>query len=255
MKVRFLGTGTSTGVPQIGCQCEVCTSNDPRDKRLRSSVRIEVGDTLLMIDCTPDFRQQVMHLPHRKIDGYLFTHEHYDHVGGIDDLRPFSRFGAVDLYMEAHLEEVIRQRIPYCFTSHGYGGVPDINVKRINHEETFHVGAIDITPIRVMHYKLPILGFRVGNFAYLTDVKTIPEEELDKLVGLDTIVISALRKKEHISHQTLDQALNLTRRINPRTAYFSHISHEMGLHAQVEKELPLNIFLAHDGLEIEIARN
>lgn len=250
MKVRFLGTGTSTGVPQIGCRCEVCSSDDARDKRLRSSVRIEVDDMLLMIDCTPDFRQQMMHLPYRKIDGYLFTHEHYDHVGGIDDLRPFSRFGTVDLYMEAHLEEVIRERMPYCFAPYGYGGIPDIRILRINSEQPFHVGSIEIIPIRVMHYKLPILGFRIGDFAYLTDVKTIPSEELEKLRNLDTLVVSALRKTEHISHQTLGEALALTGAINPRNAYFSHISHEMGLHTMVEKELPDNIFLAYDGLEI-----
>lgn len=251
MKVRFLGTGTSTGVPQIGCQCEVCTSNDPRDKRLRSSVRIEVGEVLLMVDCTPDFRQQVIDLPFQKIDGYLFTHEHYDHVGGIDDLRPFSRFGPVDLYMEERLEMAVRERMPYCFTPHGYGGIPNINIKKINHKEPFYVGSVEVTPIRVMHYMLPILGFRIGDFAYLTDVKTIPEEEIKKLHGLDTLVISALRKTEHISHQTLGEAIALTQVIKPHRAYFSHISHEMGLHADVEKELPENTFLAYDGLVID----
>ena len=203
-----------------------------------------------MIDCTPDFRQQVMHLPYRKIDAYLFTHEHYDHVGGIDDLRPFSRFGTVDLYMEAHLEEVIRDRMPYCFTPYGYRGVPDIHIKRINPDQPFHVQQVEITPIRVMHYKLPILGFRIGDFAYLTDVKTIPAGELEKLKNLDLLVISALRKTEHLSHQTLDEAIGLTQALHPRVTYFTHLSHEMGLHEEVEKELPENIFLAYDGLEV-----
>lgn len=252
MNVRFLGTGTSTGVPQIGCRCEVCSSRGERDKRLRSSVRIEVGDTLLLIDCTPDFRQQMMGLPYRKIDGCLFTHEHYDHVGGIDDLRPFSRFGTIDLYMEAYLEEVIKERMPYCFTPYGYKGVPDINIKRINSREPFYVGTVEITPIRVMHYKLPILGFRIGDFAYLTDVKTIPADELDKLQGLDTLVMSALRKTEHISHQTLEEAIKLIQKINPHTTYLTHLSHEMGFHATVEEELPENIFLAYDGLEVSV---
>ena len=250
MKIRFLGTGTSTGVPQIGCRCEVCLSGDTHDKRLRSSVRIEVGDALLIIDCTPDFRQQMMHLPYRKIDGYLFTHEHYDHVGGIDDLRPFSRFGPVDLYMEERTEKAIRERMSYCFGPYHYTGVPDLNIKGIRPGLDFYIGSLRVTPIRVMHYKLPILGFRLGNFAYLTDVKTIPAEELSKLQGLDTLVVSALRKTEHISHQTLGEALELVREIKPRAAFLTHISHEMGLHGQVEKELPQNTWLAYDGLEV-----
>jgi phosphoribosyl 1,2-cyclic phosphate phosphodiesterase len=250
MNVRFLGTGTSTGVPQIGCRCDVCSSGDPRDNRLRASVMVEVGIRRLLIDCSPDFRQQVMPLPYRKIDGCLFTHEHYDHVGGIDDLRPFSRFGTVNLYMEAHLEEVIRLRMPYCFSPHGYKGVPDIRVQLIEPGKVFRVDEVEVTPIRVMHYKLPILGFRIGDFAYLTDVKTIPEGELEKLRGLDVLVISALRKTEHFSHQTLGEALSVIRVINPGTAYLTHISHELGLHAEVQQELPETVFLAYDGLEV-----
>ena len=250
MNVRFLGTGTSTGVPQIGCRCDVCSSGDPRDNRLRASVMVEVGIRRLLIDCSPDFRQQVMPLPYRKIDGCLFTHEHYDHVGGIDDLRPFSRFGTVNLYMEAHLEEVIRLRMPYCFSPHGYKGVPDIRVQLIEPGKVFRVDEVEVTPIRVMHYKLPILGFRIGDFAYLTDVKTIPEGELEKLRGLDVLVISALRKTEHFSHQTLGEALSVIRVINPGAAYLTHISHELGLHAEVQQELPETVFLAYDGLEV-----
>lgn len=250
MNVRFLGTGTSTGVPQIGCECEVCTSDDECDKRLRSSIRIEIGGILIIIDCTPDFRQQVMHLPYKKIDGILFTHEHYDHLGGIDDLRPFSRFGAVELYMEERLEIVVRERMPYCFAPRDYGGVPNININTIMNDETFYIGPIAIIPIRVMHHKLPILGYRIGDFAYLTDVKTIPDSEFEKLHNLDTLVVSALRKTIHISHQTLDEAIALTKVVKPKKTYFSHISHEMGLHAQVDRELPDNIFLAYDGLEI-----
>ncbi len=250
MKVRFLGTGTSTGVPQIGCRCEVCRSDNPLDKRLRTSVRIEVDDLLLMIDCTPDFRQQVMCLPYSKIDGYLFTHEHYDHVGGIDDLRPFSRFGPVDLYMEAPLEKAIKERMPYCFVPYKYKGVPDINIKRIDPDQPFCIGEVEILPIRVMHHKLPILGFRIGDFAYLTDVKTIPDGEFNKLAGLDVLVLNALRKTDHMSHLSLDQALELIEKISPRVTYLTHISHELGLHDQVKKELPENVFLAYDGLEV-----
>jgi Metal-dependent hydrolases of the beta-lactamase superfamily I len=252
MKVRFLGTGTSTGVPQIGCRCEVCSSADFRDKRLRASIRIEVDKKVIMIDCSPDFRQQMLPLPFTKIDGLLFTHEHYDHVGGIDDLRPYSVFGSVPLYMEEHLEDTVRKRMPYCFAPYTYGGVPDITVRRIDDKETFHIETVKVIPIRVMHYRLPILGFRIRDFAYLTDVKTIPETEFEKLEGLDTLVISALRKTEHISHQTLEQALEMVNRVKPETAFFTHMSHEMGLHATVEGDLPPNVFLAYDGLEISL---
>lgn len=252
MKVQFLGTGTSTGVPQIGCSCAVCRSGDTRDKRLRTSVRIEVSGKTLVIDCTPDFRQQMMPIPFKKIDGVLLTHEHYDHIGGIDDLRPFSVFGSVDLFMEEQLEYAIRERMPYCFGPVRYGGVPDITIQKINEKTPFYIGNVEVIPIRVMHYKLPILGYRIANFVYLTDVKTIPETEFDKLKNVDTLVISALRKKEHISHQTLEQALLVVDRIRPKKTFFTHLSHEMGLHEEVEKELPPHIMLAYDGLEISI---
>ncbi|MCE5206468.1 MAG: MBL fold metallo-hydrolase [Porphyromonadaceae bacterium] len=252
MKVQFLGTGTSTGVPQIGCRCAVCRSNDLRDKRLRASVRVEVADKSLVIDCTPDFRQQMLPLPFAKIDGVLLTHEHYDHTGGIDDLRPFSVFGSVDLFMEEQLEYAIRKRMPYCFGPVKYGGVPDITVRKINEKNPFYIGSVEVIPIRVMHYKLPILGYRIENFVYLTDVKTIPETEFDKLKNVDTLVISALRKKEHISHQTLEQALKVVDRIGPKKVFFTHMSHEMGLHEMVDEELPSHVKLAYDGLELSI---
>jgi phosphoribosyl 1,2-cyclic phosphate phosphodiesterase len=252
MKVQFLGTGTSTGVPQIGCSCAVCSSTDPRDKRLRASIRIEIEGNILLIDCSPDFRQQIMPFPFEKIDGVLFTHGHYDHTGGIDDLRPFSEFGTVDLYMEETLEQVIRERMPYCFGPHRYGGVPDITIKRINEKDAFFVNSIEIIPIRVMHYKLPILGFRIANFAYLTDVKTIPKGEWEKLRNLDTLIISALRRTEHISHQTLQQALEIVEMIRPKRTFFTHMSHEMGLYEEIQKELPMHVMFAYDGMELTI---
>jgi len=252
MKIHFLGTGTSTGIPQIGCHCEVCRSSDSHDKRLRTSVSIEVDDKLILIDCTPDFRQQVLPLSFRKIDALLFTHEHYDHMGGIDDLRPYAVFGTVDLYMEKRLDMGLRIKMPYCFSENKYGGVPDIRVKQINEDDSFYIGHLEVIPIRVMHYQLPILGFRLNDFAYLTDVKTIPERAFEKLSGVKVLVISALRKSKHISHLSLDQALSIANRIKPETIWLTHMSHEMGLHAEVDRELPPNVHLAYDGLELSI---
>lgn len=251
MKITFLGTGTSNGVPEIGCKCTVCTSDNPKDKRLRSSVLVEKGDIRILIDVTPDFRQQVMNLPFRKIDGVLITHEHYDHVGGMDDLRQFGRFGEINIYAEKNVSEALQNRIPYCFIRKKYKGVPNLEITEIDCS-SFEIEGIEIIPIRVLHHKLPILGFRIDNFAYLTDVKTIDENELSKLKGLDLLVMSALRKTEHISHQTLDQAIELIHKIKPKKTYITHLSHEMGLHDVVENELEDNVSIAFDGLEISI---
>ncbi|MDR1517345.1 MAG: MBL fold metallo-hydrolase [Dysgonamonadaceae bacterium] len=250
MKIRFLGTGTSTGVPQIGCECKACTSADPRDKRLRASVWIEVGDRNIVIDCSPDFRQQVLSLPFKKIDGVLITHEHYDHVGGIDDLRPFARFGEVDLYLEPKIAGALRDRMSYCFGSNKYMGSPQIRLNEIHFPDAFQIAGVDIIPIRIMHHKLPILGYRIADFAYLTDLKHLPEEELPKLQGLGTLVLNALRKEEHVSHENLEQALALARKINPCITYFTHISHQMGLHREMSLELPDDMHFAYDGMVI-----
>ena len=252
MKIRFLGTGTSTGNPEVGCECEVCTSNDRKDRRLRSSVLITVNNRRILVDCGPDFRQQILSEKFAKIDGLLITHEHYDHVGGLDDLRPFSRFGDVEIYAEGYVIDALMRRIPYCFTDHKYPGIPILNLNEVKANSHFYIEEVKITPIRLMHYKLPILGYRIANAAYLTDLKYIPEEEFEKLAGLDVLIIDALRIKEHISHENLEQALDNIKRIAPKKAYLIHMSHHIGLHEEVEKMLPENVFLSYDGLELSV---
>lgn len=251
MKITFLGTGTSNGVPVIGCNCPVCQSPNPKDKRLRSSVLIEKNNKQLLIDVSPDFREQMMPLPFRKIEGVLITHEHYDHVGGMDDLKPFGRFGEIDIYAEKNVSEALISRIPYCFATKKYAGIPNLNLREID-SSPFQIEGIEIVPIRVMHFNLPIFGYRISNFAYLTDVKTVPPEEIAKLKNLDVLVVSALRISEHISHQNLAQAVQLIHTINPKKAFLTHMSHQMGLHHVVNRELEENISLAYDGMEVRI---
>ena len=250
MKVRILGSGTSTGVPQIGCTCPVCTSADPKDNRLRASAIVETEDARILIDCGPDFRAQVLHLPFEKIDGVLITHEHYDHVGGLDDLRPFCRFGAVPIYAEEYVARALRSRMPYCFVDHRYPGVPEMNIHVID-EIPFWIGDIKIEPITVMHYKLPVTAFRIDNFAYITDANFISEASMKKLKGVEYMVINALRKEVHLSHFTLNQAIDVVKTLHVKQAYITHIGHQMGLHEEVSRELPENIQLAHDMLSFE----
>jgi phosphoribosyl 1,2-cyclic phosphate phosphodiesterase len=252
MKIKFLGTGTSTGVPEIGCRCEVCTSNDTKDRRLRASVLINTGEVRILIDCGPDFREQILPEPFGQLHGVLLTHEHYDHVGGLDDLRPFCKFADVDIYSGTITLDALRRRIPYSFSDHKYPGVPVLALHEVENDRDFFVGNIKIQPIKVMHHRLPIFGYRIGSFAYLTDAKSIPDEEYSKLEGLDTLVINALRIEEHMSHLNLQEALEVVKRIAPRRAYLIHMSHHMGLHETVQKTLPENVFLSYDGLEIEV---
>lgn len=252
MKLTFLGTGTSCGVPTIGCQCYTCSSTDPHDKRLRCSALIETESTRILIDCGPDFRQQIMSQPFRKIDGILITHAHYDHMGGMDDIRPYCQFGEINVYADPIARQGMLQMLPYCFAEHRYPGVPAIQLHEIHKHEAFRIGDLDIVPFEVMHHDLPILGYRIGPLAYITDMKTIDEREIPYILGCNTLVVNALRQKPHHSHQTLDDAVAFARRIGARQTWLIHSSHDIGRHAEVNASLPSDIQMAYDGQVIEI---
>jgi len=248
MKITFLGTGTSTGIPQIGCDCETCTSNNPKDKRLRASVLIEEDNIGILIDSGPDMRQQLLQHDIRHISGLLITHEHYDHLGGLDDVRPL---GEVNVYAEKKVANVIRHNMSYCFTDNKYPGVPAIRLHEID-LQPFIVQKLTIVPVRVMHARLPILGFRIGKMAYLTDVKTIEETELNKLNDIDVLILNALRIKPHISHLSLSEAVELAKKIGAKRTYFTHFSHHLGKHDVAQAIIPRNMYIAYDDLVVEI---
>lgn len=255
MKIRFLGTGTSTGVPQIGCKCPTCTSTDIHDKRMRASAIVTTDDgTNLLIDCGPDFYHQIIAAGAPRLDALLVTHTHYDHVGGVDDLRPYSARieGGFPAYCRADVDADLHSRIPYCFTQHHYPGVPTFAIHDVVEGKPFRVGNTEILPVAIDHYKLRILGYRIGPLAYVTDCKSMPDETVEALRGVDTLVINALRRKEHLSHITLDEALDLIGRIAPRRAYLTHLSHDMGTHAETEALIPPGVHVAYDGLEVTI---
>ena len=252
MRLTFLGTGTSCGVPTIGCQCRVCRSTDPKDKRLRCSALVETGQTRLLIDCGPDFRQQMMAQPFRRIDGILITHAHYDHMGGMDDVRPYCQFGEINVYADPIARKGLLEMLPYCFAENRYPGVPAIQLHEIHKHEPFTIGDISIMPIEVMHGRLPILGYRMGPLTYITDMKTIADGELEYIKGTEVLVVNALRQEPHHSHQTVAEAVSFARRVGARRTLLIHSSHHIGLHDEVNASLPSDIQLAYDGQVVEV---
>lgn len=253
MKVTFLGTGTSQGIPVINSEHPVCLSSDSRDKRLRSSVLIEWGENSYVIDCGPDFRYQMLRANVKRINGILFTHEHADHVAGLDDIRPFVfQIGALPIYAKSRVLKNLKERFAYIFEEKNkYPGAPSV-VGNVVAETHFMLGGLSVVPIEVMHGELPILGFRFADFAYLTDVKTLKGKEKTKLKNLDVLVINALRYEPHYSHLTIDEALAIIEELKPKQAYITHISHKLGFHAVVEEKMPANVFLAYDELVLEV---
>ncbi|MCA0133501.1 MBL fold metallo-hydrolase [Winogradskyella alexanderae] len=253
MTVTFLGTGTSQGIPIIGSTHPVCLSTNPKDKRLRVSVLVEWEDHVFVVDCGPDFRQQMLNAQVSRIDGIIFTHEHADHTMGLDDIRPFFfRQGDIPLYAHKRVFKALEKRFDYIFTSEAkYPGVPSVIKNEISNKP-FMAGNLYVIPIEGFHYKLQVFGFRFKDFAYLTDMKTVPDEEILKLKNLDVLVVNALRQEPHMSHFNLEEALDFIEKANPKRAYLTHISHHMGFHDEVQPKLPENVYLAYDNLQIQI---
>jgi phosphoribosyl 1,2-cyclic phosphate phosphodiesterase len=253
MKITFLGTGTSQGVPVIACPCRVCASTDQRDKRLRASVMIEDKGKVIVIDSGPDFRQQMLRTNVKQLDGLVFTHEHKDHIAGMDDIRAFNYVlnKKIDVYASEKVQETMKREFPYVFEDFKYPGIPEINLHTIYNQE-FEVAGIKLLPVEVMHYRIPVFGFRIGDFTYITDANYISEEEKKKVRGSKIIVLNALRRDKHVSHYTLDEAIAVLMDLNPGKGYLTHVSHQLGLHEEVNKELPENISCAFDGLVLEV---
>lgn len=253
MKLTFLGTGTSQGIPIIACKCPVCLSTDKRDKRLRTSVLLEVDGQNMVIDSGPDFRYQMLRADVGKLDAILFTHEHKDHTAGLDDVRAFNWVNkkAVDIYAEARVQASLKQEFAYVFAEFRYPGIPQLNLWTVENK-AFDINGTEVIPIRAKHFKLPVYGYRIDDLAYITDANYISEEEKEKLQGLKVLVLNALRKEKHLSHFTLSEALALIEELKPEVAYLTHFSHQLGFHEEISKELPENVFMAYDGLKIDI---
>lgn len=255
MKVTFLGTGTSQGVPIIGCDCPTCQSTDSKDKRLRCAIMVTLDNGKnIVVDTGPDFRQQMLRANVKDVEAILITHEHNDHVIGIDDVRPinFKQNKDMTVYAVERVINELKDRFKYVFASNPYPGVPRLHLIPMHKSQPFEVAGQHIIPIEVMHYKLPVIGFRFNDFTYLTDIKTISDEELEKVKGTKILVLGALRRRRHLSHMNIKEAIELSQRINPEITYFTHMSHDLGRHEEVIKTLPRNITLAYDGLQLEI---
>lgn len=252
MKVTFLGTGTSQGIPVIACDCEVCQSTDPKDKRLRTSIHVEIDGLSLVVDTGPDFRQQMLREDIQRLDAVIFTHAHKDHIAGMDDIRAYNFKQQADMpvYADTIVQEALHRDFYYVFAAEKYPGIPEVKLHTIENKP-FSINGTTITPIKVWHYKLPVLGFRFGDFTYITDANRIDEEEKAKIRGSKALVLNALRKTEHISHFTLSQAIALAQELEVENTYLIHLSHQMGKHAIVEQELPQGIHIAYDGLQLK----
>lgn len=252
LKITVLGSGTSGGVPMIGCSCHVCTSPNPKDKRLRSSILVQSETTTLVVDTTPDFRTQMLRENVKKLDAVIFTHMHKDHIAGLDDVKAYNFFQkkSMNVYANEITQKALKNEFSYIFAENKYPGVPDVNLHTIS-DETFLVGDILVTPILVYHLKLPVLGFRFGKFTYITDANRIDDVEKDKIKGSDTLIINGLRKTEHISHFSLKEAVELIQELKVPHGYITHISHQLGTHDEINNELPENIQLAWDGMKLD----
>ncbi len=254
IRISYLGTGTSQGVPIIGCQCEVCLSQDDRDKRLRSALLIESETHTVVIDSGPDFRQQLLRADVCRLDALIFTHGHKDHVAGMDDIRAFNYWQGkpIDVYATAETQSTIRKEFSYIFEKPDYPGVPQVNMLDIDLTQKIHIGDICLQPIEVMHYKMQVIGFRINDFTYITDANFISDESFERIAGSKILVLNALRREAHVSHFTLDEAIAVAQKVGAEQTYFTHISHQLGLHHEVEKELPSGIRLAADTLSFLI---
>ncbi len=257
MKITILGTGTSQGVPMIACDCHVCASSDSKDKRLRSSIMVSYNGENYVIDSGPDFRQQMLRNNVKTLRAVIFTHEHKDHVAGLDDVRGFNfkESRHMEIYCTERVEEALKREFHYIFSAIQYPGLPRLNINRITSEKFMLPDGLEVQPIEVQHYVMPVLGYRIGDFAYITDAKTVVDSEKEKLKGIKTLVVNALHQNEHISHFNLQEALTFIEEIKPDFAYLTHISHQFGTHEEIEQLLPPNVFAAYDGMILNVNRD